>query len=230
MKKSLSLFLILSVSTVWGQITVAAIIDSVQSRFNRIQDYSVQIKLTVDMEKFRMPRKRINVYFKQPDKLKIESDGFAIVPRQGVSVPVILDSLKALTLIGDEVIINRPCWVIKGLRREGNWQLNTSVWVDKRDWVITQVISHLDTVEIARIQLDYTLVDQVFLLPVKTTVTVQAAPEMTAKLGHFDPDRQGDSIEQRVDKSVRNGTIILEFSRYRVNRGIKDSFFNDSDW
>ena len=230
MKKSLSLFLILSVSTVWGQITVAAIIDSVQSRFNRIQDYSVQIKLTVDMEKFRMPRKRINVYFKQPDKLKIESDGFAIVPRQGVSVPVILDSLKALTLIGDEVIINRPCWVIKGLRREGNWQLNTSVWVDKRDWVITQVISHLDTVEIARIQLDYTLVDQVFLLPVKTTVTVQAAPEMTAKLSHFDPDRQGDSIEQRVDKSVRNGTIIMEFSRYRVNRGIKDSFFNDSDW
>ena len=124
MKKSLFLFLILFFSTVWGQITVEAIIDSVHSRFNLIQDYSVQIKLTVDMDKFRMPRKRINVYFKQPDKLKIESDGFAIVPRQGVSVPVILDSLKALTLIGDEVIINRPCWVIKGLRREGNWNLN----------------------------------------------------------------------------------------------------------
>ncbi len=182
------------------------------------------------MEKFRIPRKRIDVYFKQPDKLKIEADGFAIVPRQGVSVPVILDSLQALKLVGDDVIVDGPCWVIEGLRREGNWQLNTSVWVDKRDWVITQVISHLDTVEIARVQLDYTLVDQVFLLPVKTTVTVQAAPEMTAKLGHFDPNRHGDSIEKRVDKSVRNGTIIMEFSRYRVNRGIKDGFFNDTDW
>ena len=120
MKKSLSLFLILSVSTVWGQITVAAIIDSVHSRFNRIQDYSVQIKLTVDMEKFRMPRKRIDVYFKQPDKLKIESDGFAIVPRQGVSVLVILDSLQALKLVGDDVITDRSCLVIEGQRREGN--------------------------------------------------------------------------------------------------------------
>ncbi len=230
MKKSLSLFLILSVSTVWGQITVAAIIDSVHSRFNRIQDYSVQIKLTVDMEKFRMPRKRIDVYFKQPDKLKIESDGFAIVPRQGVSVLVILDSLQALKLVGDDVITDRSCWVIEGQRREGNWQLNTSIWVDKRDWVITQVISRLDTVEIARIQLDYTLVDQVFLLPLKTTVTVQAAPEMVAELGHFDPDRHGESIEQMVDKSVRSGTIIMEFSRYRVNRGLKDSFFKDSVW
>lgn len=230
MKKSLSLLLILSVSTVWGQITVEAIIDSVQSRFNRIQDYSVQIKLTVDMEKFRMPRKRIAVYFKQPDKLKIESDGFAIVPRQGIGIHGMLDSLQVPDLIGEEIFAGRPCWIIKGERREGNWQLNTRIWVDKHDWVITQVISHLDTVEIARIQLDYTLVDQVFLLPVKTTVTIQAAPEMTAKLGHFDPDRHGDSIEQRVDKSVRNGTIIMEFSHYRVNRGIKDSFFKDSDW
>jgi len=230
MKKSLSLLLILSVSTVWGQTTVEAIIDSVQSRFNRIQDYSVQVKLTVDMEKFRMPRKRIAVYFKQPDKLKIESDGFAIVPRQGIGIHGMLDSLQVPDLIGEEIFAGRPCWIIKGERREGNWQLNTSIWVDKHDWVITQVISHLDTVEIARIQLDYTLVDQVFLLPMKTTVTIQAAPEMTAKLGHFDPDRHGDSIGQRVDKSVRNGTIIMEFSRYRVNRGIKDSFFKDSDW
>ncbi len=230
MIRPLVIFITVCVSVAIGQTTVVAIIDSVQSRFNRIQDYSVRIKLRVDMEKFRMPRKRIDVYFKQPDKLKIESDGFAIVPRQGIGTTAILDSLQSLTLIGDEVIINRPCWVITGLRREGNWQLNTSVWVDKHDWVITQVVSHLDTMEIARVQLDYILVDQVFLLPMKTTVTIQAAPEMAAELGHFDPDRQGDSIEQRVDKSVRNGTIIMEFSRYRVNRGIKDSFFNDSDW
>ena len=230
MIRRLIFLLIICISGAAGQTTVAAIIDSVQSRFNHIEDYSVQIKLTVDMEKFRMPRKRIAVYFKQPDKLKIESDGFAIVPRQGVGVHVILDSLQALKLVGDDVIADRPCWVIEGQRREGNWQLNTSVWVDKHDWVITQVVSHLDTVEIARIQFDYTLVDQVFLLPVKTTVTIQAPPAMTAKLGHFDPDQHGDSFERRVDKSVRSGTVIMEFFRYRVNRGIKDDFFEKSDW
>ncbi len=230
MIRRLIIFLILCASSAVGQITATAIIDSVQSRFNRIQDYSVRIKLTVDMEKFRMPRKRIDMYFKQPDKLKIESDGFAIVPRQGIGATAILDSLQSLELVGDDEIADRQYWIIAGLRKEGNWQLSTSIWIDKRDWVITQVISQLDTVEIARVQLDYSMVDRVFLLPTKTTVTIKAAPAMTAQLGHFDSDRQGSSFEQRVDKSVKSGTVIMEFSRYRVNRGIKDSFFNDSDW
>ena len=64
--------------------TFSAIRDSVLFRFEAIENYSVDIKISVEMTGFRMPRKKIKMLYKKPDKMKIETLGFAIVPKMGL--------------------------------------------------------------------------------------------------------------------------------------------------
>ncbi|MFH1851353.1 MAG: hypothetical protein ABIA75_03330 [Candidatus Neomarinimicrobiota bacterium] len=204
-----------------------AVADSVKARLAEISDYSVRIKLAVQMPQLRMPRKIIDLHYKRPDKLKIEVDGFAVVPRQGIEIGGILDSLQNLSLAGAEPLDQYSCWLLRGERRERNLAMTTTIWVDRNDWVVRQVRSFVDTVNVASINIDYTLIDERYLMPARTEVNFQTTPEMVSDLGHFDPDRRGPSIEQRVDLSAKNGSVIMEFSRYRINQGLKDSLFDE---
>ena len=221
------LWTIVTLSFANGQITSQAIVDSVKTRYGLIQDYSVQVKLSVEMPGFRMPRKRIKLFFKQPDKLKIESDGFAMVPRQGIGVKAILDSLTAIEVIGAETLVEHPCWVLSGSGREGELQFETSVWVDQQDWVIRQIKSTVDTAQVAQIELEYSLIDQRYLLPVKTTVMIDMPQLMATRMDHYDPDGPVFPPAKSAEKGNRSGKVTLEFNRYRVNRGLKDSFFRE---
>ncbi|NQU28916.1 MAG: hypothetical protein HQ528_11555 [Candidatus Marinimicrobia bacterium] len=223
----LYLWIIIMFSFASGQITSQAIVDSVKTRYDLIQDYSVQVKLAVEMPGFRMPRKRIKLFFKQPDKLKIESDGFALVPRQGLGVAAILDSLTAIEIIGEETIFGYPCWILRGRGREGELQFETSAWVDQQDWVIRQIKSMIDTTQVAQIELEYSLIDRRYLLPIKTTVMIDLPQLMATRMDHYDPDGSPFPQAKSSEKGNRSGKVTLEFNRYRVNRGLKDSFFRE---
>jgi outer membrane lipoprotein-sorting protein len=63
------------------------ILNKVQAQYEAIEDYQVSVHLNVDIQNFRMPNKNMRVYFKKPDKLKVKTSGFAIVPRFGLFRP-----------------------------------------------------------------------------------------------------------------------------------------------
>lgn len=229
MKKILFTAIVLITSLAFAKPEAGAVIDSVKSRLSLIEDYSVRVKLSVKMPKFRMPRKKIDIYFKQPDKFKLEADGFAVVPRQALGTNAVLDSLTGLSVTGSDTVDGQTCWMVRGDRQEGDFTLNTVVWIDDDDWLIRRAVSNLDTVEVFNLNIEYGVVDKEFLMPVKTTVIINTAREMVGQLGHYDPDRHGNSPEQQLDESMKNGEVTMEFSRYKINRGIKDRVFRDSD-
>ncbi len=67
-------------SIVFGQsMTVEKIRDNVIAQFEQINDYQVDMKISVKMTGFRMPKKKIRVYYKRPD----------FYPKQGwMGIPV----------------------------------------------------------------------------------------------------------------------------------------------
>jgi len=65
---------------------VAALSDSLIQQFQRVQDYTVSVKISVKMPRFRMPKKKIKLTFKQPNKVKVEARGFAVVPKTGLAL------------------------------------------------------------------------------------------------------------------------------------------------
>ena len=89
-------FLIMSPLLAAQTPSIEHIRDNVISQFAQINDYQVDIKISVKMTGFRMPKKKIRMYYKKPDKIKVETRVFAILPKIGAggNPSVFLDMLK----------------------------------------------------------------------------------------------------------------------------------------
>jgi hypothetical protein len=60
------------------------IIEKTEERFKLINDYQVNMLISINIPAFRMPKKKYTVFFKQPDKVQIKSRGFGLLPRTGM--------------------------------------------------------------------------------------------------------------------------------------------------
>ena len=80
------LLLFMSVSIIFGQTKDPdAILNKVKENFNKIKDYQVDIHIKIDVSFLKVPDSNAKIYFKQPDKVKIKSDQFALLPKEGLT-------------------------------------------------------------------------------------------------------------------------------------------------
>ena len=63
---------------------VERVVDKTQKQFEKASDYQVIMKIELKVPGFRMPKKKYKVFFKQPNKLKIKSRGFGMLPKTGI--------------------------------------------------------------------------------------------------------------------------------------------------
>ena len=81
MRRIFTIFLLL-VTFVFAQTpSIEKIKNNVINQFAQINDYQVDMKISVKMTGFRMPKKKIHIYYKRPDKVKVSTSGFAILPK-----------------------------------------------------------------------------------------------------------------------------------------------------
>ena len=80
---------------------VNRVVDKTQKQFEKASDYQVTMKIELKVPGFRMPKKKYKVFFKQPNKLKIKSRGFGMLPKTGIftSPKDNFDNLKNMRLI-----------------------------------------------------------------------------------------------------------------------------------
>lgn len=254
------------------------LITALKERFRRIEDYSVTVRITVQMPRLRMPRKKVRLFFKsargeQPDRVKIEADGFAVVPRTGLtrSPDDIFKALSDLEVTGSEDLEGRVHWIIQGRiipdsitfrfwNQEEGADLSMRLWVDPLRGVIARSETYLDTIPVLSINSTHREEEGGIHLPELTEVRLHLGGGILQQIGDHDPmggpfgerhqrvEREseqdypvqdfGDTVMQEKEQLLTNrfeqetgmdfeGYIRMEFSKYKVNRGLKDSFFED---
>ena len=62
------------------QLTAEKILLTMKSAADRVKDYSALLTATVQMERLKIPEMKVKIYFKEPDKIHIESKGFSMLP------------------------------------------------------------------------------------------------------------------------------------------------------
>ncbi|MCH7612432.1 MAG: hypothetical protein IIB45_03635 [Candidatus Marinimicrobia bacterium] len=225
--------------------TVEAIQDSLTTRFNRIEDYTVNIKISVKMTGLRMPRKKIKLYYKAPDKVKIKSRGFAIVPKTGLggSPEKFLNKLESIHVVGNDVLKDRKHWLLTGsvipdsmdipFDKDDFPDIQMNLWVDAESWVITKAETIIDSQRVFLLISEYTEVDGIFL-PSKTTLSLGFKGlknwSMREPFGGPMSDRKDfEKVAKESgidpDKKEFAGTVVMEFSKYKVNQGLDDDIF-----
>ena len=219
------------------------IIKKTDDQFREINNYQVDMVISIAIPAFRMPKKKYKVYFKQPDKIKVKSRGFGLLPKTGMFTSPLenfsnLSNIRfskdfsrinpnEIKLVGDLVLDSLAIDVPNEYARL-TFKPTVDVKVDTQNWVITQVLTKIDTVKIMEINNFYDFVDDSFYMPIKSTVEYYVKDARLSKWINKDIGTiMGNNHNMNIESDMVKGLISVYYAKYRVNRGIKDSIFED---
>ena len=240
--KILFLF-VLANSNVFSNNNPEYIIKKTDDHFMKINNYQVDMVISIAIPAFRMPKKKYKVYFKQPDKIKVKSRGFGLLPKTGRFTSPLenfsnLSNIRfskdfsrtdpnEIMLVGDLVLDSLALDVPNEYARL-TFKPTVDVKVDTQNWVITQVLTKIDTVKIMEINNFYDVVDDSFYMPIRSTVEYYVKDARLSKWINKDIGTiMGNNHSMNIESDMVKGLISVNYAKYRVNRGIKDSIFED---
>ena len=218
-----------------------AIIEKTESQYRSIKDYQVKMTISMKIPAFRMPKKKYTVFFKQPDKLEIKSKGFGLLPRTGMftSPSENFDNLTDVAVDKNSLNLKENRVILRGnlivdslaIKMPNDYAKVTfkptvDVTIDTSHWVITEVVTKIDTIKIMQINNEYGFVDGDHFLPVRSTVEYFVKDARISKwlkkdIGSFIGNQQKTDIQDDMVK----GKITVLYNKYKVNRGIDESVF-----
>ena len=242
MKKILQIFFIISSFALCEENKNATeIINKTEQRFRMINDYQVNMVISINIPAFRMPKKKYTVFFKQPNQVQIKSKGFGLLPRTGMFTPPSenFNNLTDVTInhtadsLGYGSVMLRGNLIVDSLAikmpndyAKLTFKPTVDVVIDTSQWVITRVITKIDTIKIMEINNIYDFVDGSYFLPIRSTVEYFVKDARISKWLKKDIGTiVGNQESINIKSDMVRGEITVIYNKYKVNRGINDSIF-----
>lgn len=231
MKLLLSLFLLLVQLGFPQSNDPDEIINEVVTNFNRVNDYQVDVKIKVDVEFLKVPETKAKIYFKQPDKVHLEAEGFAMLPKNGMEFsPSSLIKKDFTGIYEREVDLNGvKTSIVKviPLGDQGDVILST-LWIDQKNQVIRKVESTTKTN--GTFTIDFSYDDKiVFPLPSKIVFSFNLDKLNIPATISGETDSEKSHKKNKNSDSRTKGNVIVIYSNYQVNKGIPDSVFEEKN-
>ena len=203
-------------------------LERVKEEFKKIEDYKADITVKVDIPFIKMPERNATLYFKQPDKIHIESEGFAMLPKEGINFsPISLFESEHTSFYEKEEMIeevNAAVIKVIPLNNKSDLVLST-LWIDPNKNLIIKVESSRKPTGTFVIEFDYTEIEEGLHLPETIEFTFSVDPFMFHSRNP--QEMKIDENEQSEDSSrVKTGKVFIYYSNYEVNKGFPDSLFN----
>lgn len=211
------------------------IIDMVRKNLKQLEDYQVDLKIKIAVPGFRMPGKSVHYAFKAPDKVKLETAGFAMVPRQGI-LPFYNE------LMGDSLHINAETLEQTEMDGERAWGIAfqdtfynedalIKLWIGDPSGTILKGVATIAGIDVFTLTSKYENIDEIAYMPVETRIDLKLPSKMKT-LKHLNSNPQAkmeilESMKSDTTNTPVEGVIELKFSKYKLNQGISDSYFED---
>jgi outer membrane lipoprotein-sorting protein len=210
-----------SVSTA-QTLTAEKILQNVKSVSDKVKDYTAQLTASVHMERLKIPEMKVRIYFKQPDKMHIESSGFTMLPKEGLFLnPSLLLERFDAQMESTEKNGTSTTYVLQltpkpdkqGSKRKSG---TTKIWVDAGRWLVTKLESGTQAGGIVTVVFQQTLLSGQFWLPEKITADFDVPARKD--------EAEDDAAPRRQSRPVK-GNVTMMYSDFKVNEGIDDALF-----
>ncbi|MDO9256059.1 MAG: hypothetical protein Q7U54_11140 [Bacteroidales bacterium] len=221
------IFIFLAGYTVSAQTTPGKQLRAVYQKLMKVKDYTVDANIKADIPLIRILPVNATIYFKQPDKFKVDSKGIAIMPRQGFSdLSRIIKDTNSYTAVytGKEIIGNLQATIISLIPSIDTGDLILAkFWIDvSRNLVLK---SQLTTRSTGTMLIEYFYGTHAAMgLPDKMIFTVDVKKFKVPKAIATDI-QNGDKTPKGNEKESKKGTVVINLKNYRINQGLKDAFF-----
>lgn len=216
MKKLLVLICILAFAASLPAQNAEAIVQKVVQKLDIVKDYSVDAVINTDTDFLKAPKTSAKIYYKNPDKFKVESKSFAMLPKGGVNFlnDVLKSGMLKYEFIGRENKDGKELTKIKIIPKNDSLDIdNAFLWVDEKASVVQYVEASFEENGVINIKFDYgTALDMA--LPDKITL-------------EFAFENFGNRRKKESGKNSIKGKITVSYGEYSINKGLSDDIFKD---
>jgi hypothetical protein len=208
-----------------------AILEKVKLEFEKVEDYQVDVKIKVDVDFLKMPDREATIYYKKPDKFHIDSENFAMLPKSGLNFsPLGFLNYKYTAFYERIDTINGTLTsVVKVIPLEGSTDVILSTfWVDTTRNLILKVESSRKPQGTYIIDLKYLKTGEGFWFPSSLVFSFTVDRSLIPK--RFNDTGHSESKEKtKYSEEPESGKVYLNYSNYRVNKGLPDELFDEKD-
>jgi len=192
-------------------------VNAVISQMNRIKSYTVDARIKSDIPLIKILPVKAKIEFKQPDEIKMKTQGIAILPKKGFTdLAMMLKNKSSYTAIftGYEVIQKSKTESITLLPSNDAGEIVLAkIWVDTDEALILK--SQITTRTNGTVVADYQYGKQrEFGLPDELTFSVDVKKFKIPKGVVVDINRSKTAEEPK--NSGKTGKINIQFSNYSI--------------
>jgi outer membrane lipoprotein-sorting protein len=200
------------------------LLKALEAKFEKVKDYQAEVDVRLDMEFIKVPPTKGKVYFKQPDKFKFESDGFAMLPKQSTnfSPMQLLKGDYTSVFVRTEKIDGNSLDVVKLVPNNdtSNFIIST-LWIDAANSVISKVETTTKKSGTVKTEFTYT----------HATIPLPTVLKLSFNLGEANLPENPMNSKKETDQNRRptriKGLVIMTYSNYKINKGIPDKLFEE---
>ena len=216
MKNHIATLLTLLICTIGAEAQsdeVSSLVDSVYHLLQRVESYSAEATIHVDVDFINMPDKTAKVSFQAPDKYDVESDGFLMIPKVGMKP--MMDQLD----LTKYQLVDRGTEVLKGvehviinmipLARKSQIVLST-IWINPEEHLISRLETFTKRAGSFVVDLEY----DGEILPSQLTISFEVEG-MNIPMKYFGNDVEVDRKEFR-QAEVNEGIVVVRFQYEEV--------------
>ena len=206
------------------------ILTKVKEAFKIVKDYEVDIHIKVDVNFLKVPESDAKLYFKQPDKIHIESEKFVLLPKQGLNFsPLVLLNEKYTALYDREDTIRGVKTCVVKVIPIGNSSdvILSTLWIDQTRDLIIKIESSRKPVGTFSIDFTYEKYNDQYEMPSTMifTFTVDRMRIPRGMNGQLDMEGETDSEKS----GSREGKVYISYSNYKVNQDLSDELFENTE-
>jgi len=206
-----------------GDPTGETILRNAEARLAALRDYSVSLGITVDIERLNVPPMNVRMYFKQPDKVHFDAQGFAMLPREALTLSI--GKLRARYEPGRvdrDSIAGAPVYRLTMLAKsERNRVRSVVLFVHPERWTVEKLVTPQVNDRVMTATFRYTQI-QGFWLWEEVVASFSTAPADSAESGPMD-----QAMPARPQLRSRSGAVTVKYSGYTVNTGLNDDLFKE---
>jgi hypothetical protein len=203
------------------------IINELKQHYNLIKDYKADVTIKVNIEFLKIPISKAKVYFKWPDKIKIDSKGFSMIPKTGLNFAntTMLQGKYEALFIKEELINKEMCNVVKIIPIEESDVLLSTIWINKSNAKLVKFISTSQSNGTFQGDILYDNQKPELYIPKELKISFDL-DKIQMPMG-ITGDMSGGNNKSKNAKKVTRGEVYIYYNNVVVNTGITDAFFKE---
>ena len=205
---------------------VNKIVANLKTELDKVKDFQADLKVKIDISYLNAPEQVGKIYYKEPNKSKVDIKGFNLLPKQGsgnIVSEIINDPKNTLVYSGTEIVNGAKTSIIKVIPNDQTKDLAlATLWVDESKNVVVKIENITKKSGTFNISINYLKFENKYYMPINVLVKLNV-PEFS--LPSTITGENAAKAAQKKKGSNTEGTVSFTYSNYVINKGVSNSIF-----